>query len=89
MGTNNNQKPALDFDNTNEFEYYSKNIDNLIKLHYEIKNDNKYLGIMNTSKSSKFVNIIMKNISFKNKDIDENNEYLDNENNENDIIFTR
>ena len=85
MGTNSNQNQEV-FYNTNEFEYYSKNIDNLIKLHYEIKNDNKYLGIMNTSKSSKFVNIIMKNISFKNKDIDENNEYLDNEN---DIIFTR
>lgn len=88
MGTNINQNQEV-FYNTNEFEYYSKNIDNLIKLYYEIKNDNKYLGIMNTSKSSKFVNIIMKNISFKNKDIDENNEYLDNENNENDIIFTR
>tara|TARA_B110000305_G_C19263950_1_gene550961 strand:+ start:90 stop:347 length:258 start_codon:yes stop_codon:yes gene_type:complete len=85
MGTNSNQNQEV-FYNTNEFEYYSKNIDNLIKLHYEIKNYNKYLGIMNTSKSSKFVNIIMKNISFKNKDIDENNEYLDNEN---DIIFTR
>ena len=88
MGTNSNKK-LLDFDNTNEFEYYSKNIDNLIKLHYEIKNDNKYLGIMNTSKCSKFVNIIMKNISFKNKDNNENNQYLDNENIEQDIILTK
>lgn len=80
------------FDNTNEFEYYSKHMDDLTDLHYELKNDNTYLGIMNTSRPFKFVNIIMRNLYFQNKDSDdeqENNEYTDNDNIEQDIILTR
>lgn len=83
---------VIDFDNTNEFEYYSKHMDDLTDLHYELKNDNTYLGIMNTSISFKFVTIIMRNLYFQNKDSDdeqENNEYTDNDNIEQDIILTR
>ena len=53
------------FDNTNEFEYYSKHMDDLIDLHQELKNDNTYLGIMNTSRPFKFVTIIMRNLYFQ------------------------
>ena len=83
---------VIDFDNTNEFEYYARHMDDLIDLHQELKNDNTYLGIMNTSRPFKFVTIIMRNLYFQNKDSDdeqENNEYVDNDNIEQDIILTR
>tara|TARA_B100000401_G_C52454526_1_gene553563 strand:- start:89 stop:487 length:399 start_codon:yes stop_codon:yes gene_type:complete len=82
---------VIDFDNTNEFEYYTKHMDDLIDLHYELKEDNSYLGIMNTSRPFKFVTIIMRNLYFQNKDDNEtrDNEYSDNENIEQDIILTR
>lgn len=83
---------VIDFDNTNEFEYYARHMDDLIDLHQELKNDNTYLGIMNTSRPFKFVTIIMRNLYFQNKDSDdeqENNEYTDNDNIEQDIILTR
>ncbi len=83
---------VIDFDNTNEFEYYARHMDDLIDLHQELKNDNTYLGIMNTSRPFKFVTIIMRNLYFQNKDSDdeqEKNEYTDNDNIEQDIILTR
>lgn len=83
---------VIDFDNTNEFEYYARHMDDLIDLHQELKNDNTYLGIMNTSRPFKFVTIIMRNLYFQNKDSDdeqEKNEYVDNDNIEQDIILTR
>ena len=83
---------VIDFDNTNEFEYYARHMDDLIDLHQELKNDNIYLGIMNTSRPFKFVTIIMRNLYFQNKDSDdeqEKNEYTDNDNIEQDIILTR
>ena len=83
---------VIDFDNTNEFEYYSKHMDDLIDLHQELKNDNTYLGIMNTSRPFKFVTTIMRNLYFQNKDSDdeqEKNEYTDNDNIDQDIILTR
>ena len=77
--------------NSLEFEYYSYHMDDLINLHNKLKKDNICLGIMNNSKSSEFINIIMKNLHFKDKVDNEtrDNEYSDNENIEQDIILQK
>ena len=47
----------------NKFKFMSE-IENLINLHNDIKDNYMYLGIMNQSKSKTFISIILNNIHF-------------------------
>jgi hypothetical protein len=66
---------------TYEFEYLSYNIDDLILLYNNIKDDYKYLGFMNNSTVTDFIKIIINNLDFLSKDLYEND---DNDNNPHD-----
>tara|TARA_Y100000389_G_scaffold184620_1_gene203247 strand:+ start:827 stop:1042 length:216 start_codon:yes stop_codon:yes gene_type:complete len=60
--------------------YISYELDNLIDLHENIKNNYKLLSIFNKSESCKFIQIILDNLIFKelNNEIDsEEEEYYD------------
>ena len=86
----------MDLSNTNtefdtyEFEYLSYNIDALINLYDNIKNDYKYFGFMNNSTSTDFIKIIINNLVFLEKDLyenDDNDSNYHNDNIDDDIIL--
>ena len=67
----------------NEFKYLS-NLDNLILLHTDIKDNYLYQGFMNNSILNEFIDILLKNILFE--DTEEYDSDSD-EDNFNDILL--
>lgn len=87
---NKNNDVQNEIDNTYEFEYYSYHTDNLIDMHNELKNNFMYLGIMSTSKSYKFLDIINRCLYFYDKNVDDTDDDLDhNYNIEEDIVLNK
>lgn len=74
---NKNNDVQNEIDNTYEFEYYSYHTDDLINMHNELKNNFMYLGIMSTSKSYKFLDVINKCLYFYDKNVDDADDALD------------
>ena len=74
---NKNNDVQNEIDNTYEFEYYSYHTDDLINMHNELKNNFMYLGIMSTSKSYKFLDVINKCLYFYDKNVDDADDVLD------------
>ena len=75
---NKNNDVQNEIDNTYEFEYYSYHTDDLIDMHNELKNNFMYLGLMNTSKSYKFLDVINRCLYFYDKNVDDTDDDLDN-----------
>lgn len=87
---NKNNDMQNEIDNTYEFEYYSYHTDDLIDMHNELKNNFMYLGIMSTSKSYKFLDIINRCLYFYDKNVDDTDDDLDdNYNIEEDIVLNK
>lgn len=87
---NKNNDLQNEIDNTYEFEYYSYHTDDLIDMHNELKNNFMYLGIMSTSKSYKFLDIINRCLYFYDKNVDDTDDDLDdNYNIEEDIVLNK
>lgn len=87
---NKNNDVQNEIDNTYEFEYYSYHTDDLIDMHNELKNNFMYLGIMSTSQSYKFLDIINRCLYFYDKNVDDTDDDLDdNYNIEEDIVLNK
>lgn len=87
---NKNNDLQNEIDNTYEFEYYSYHTDDLIDMHNELKNNFMYLGIMSTSQSYKFLDIINRCLYFYDKNVDDTDDDLDdNYNIEEDIVLNK
>ena len=87
---NKNNDMQNEIDNTYEFEYYSYHTDDLIDMHNELKNNFMYLGIMSTSKSYKFLDVINRCLYFYDKNVDDTDDDLDdNYNIEEDIVLNK
>lgn len=88
---NKNNDVQNEIDNTYEFEYYSYHTDDLIDMHNELKNNFMYLGLMNTSKSYKFLDVINRCLYFYDKNILHENDDDPNEdfNIEEDIVLNK
>ena len=87
---NKNNDMQNEIDNTYEFEYYSYHTDDLIDMHNELKNNFMYLGIMSTSKSYKFLDVINRCLYFYDKNVDDTEDDLDDTYNiEEDIVLNK
>ena len=62
--------PIENYDN--RLSFFNDNIEDLIDFHNELKAMSIYIGMMNNSRSSKLINVIMNNIFF----YEENNECI-------------